>query len=390
MPRNQTPSRARAGISLMFFTNGILFATLRPRYPEIKAALALSNTAFGLAVVAFPTGAILAAGLSAPLMRRVGTRWVMSGGTPLIALLVYLAGTSHVVWLFAACMMLAGFTDSIVDAAQNVQGVLVEQWVGRSVINSLHALWSLGATLGGVIGAWCASQHVSMGTMLLVNGLVWSASAVLSGSASQTPSSVVVADEETAGSTASGASGRARRMLAPLIVLAICGTLMEEVANSWSALFMRGVLDAGPGLAGLGFTVMLGCQFAGRLAGDPMTDRWGRESVARMGGLVIIAGSALALMAPAPWVALVGFGFMGLGCATLVPAAFAAAARVPGLPHGTGVAVMGWLMRIGFLITSPVIGLIADHVGLRWAMLVPLVAGIVAASIAHSMARSVA
>ena len=47
-------------------------------------------------------------------------------------------------------------------------------------------------------------------------------------------------------------------------------------------------------------------------------------------------------------------------------------------------------MRIGFLVTSPVIGLIADHVGLRWAMLVPLVAGIVAASIAHSMARSVA
>lgn len=81
----------------MFFTNGILFATLLPRYPEIKAALALSNTAFGLAVVAFPTGAILAAGLSAPLMRRVGTRWVMSVGTPLIALLVYLAGTSHVV-----------------------------------------------------------------------------------------------------------------------------------------------------------------------------------------------------------------------------------------------------------------------------------------------------
>ena len=86
--------------------------------------------------------------------------------------------------------------------------------------------------------------------------------------------------------------------------------------------------------------------------------------------------------------ALVGFGFMGLGCATLVPAAFAAAARVPGLPHGTGVAVMGWLMRIGFLITSPVIGLIADHAGLRWAMVVPLVAGLAATVIAHQMART--
>lgn len=371
----------------MFFTNGILFATLLPRYPEVKAALGLTNTAFGLAVIAFPMGAILAAGLSAPLMRRVGTRWVMSVGTPGIALMVYFAGTAHVVWAFVACLLFAGLLDSIVDAAQNVQGVLVEQWLGRSMINSLHALWSLGATLGGVLGSASAAWHVLVGTMLLINGVVWSVVAVLAGAFSQTPSSVVVRDVEAPNAAVGGTQHRAWRPLAPLVVLAICGTLMEEVANSWSALYMTGALGVGPGLAGLGFTVMLGCQFAGRLAGDPMTDRWGRESVARFGGLVIVAGAVLAQVATLPWVALVGFGFMGFGCATLVPAAFAAAARVPGLPHGTGVAVMGWLMRIGFLLTSPAIGLIADHAGLRWAMLVPVVAGVASTLIAHSMAR---
>ena len=45
-------------------------------------------------------------------------------------------------------------------------------------------------------------------------------------------------------------------------------------------------------------------------------------------------------------------------------------------------------MRIGFLITSPVIGLIADHAGLRWAMVVPVVAGLAATVIAHQMART--
>ncbi|MEL4356994.1 MULTISPECIES: MFS transporter [unclassified Luteococcus] len=380
-----SPTRARQGISLMFFTNGILFSVLLPRYPELKSALSLSNTAFGLAVIAMPMGAILAAALSAPLMRRLGTRAVMTAGTALVALMVFLAGTSHTVWVFAGALLVAGFVDSIVDAAQNVQGVLVEQWMGKSVINSLHALWSLGATLGGLAGSWCAAQHIPLFWMLLVNGVIWSASAFFA-----TPSGVVATDDDGHEPGAAGARTRAWKLLAPLVVLAICGTLIEEVANSWSALFMRTELSASAGLAGLGFTTMLGAQFIGRMAGDPMTDRWGRERVARLGGVVIAVGALVSIIAPSAVVALMGLALMGFGCATLVPAAFAAAARVPGLPHGTGVAVMGWLMRLGFLCTSPIIGLVSDQAGLRTALVVPLVAGVAAAGIAHWMRRALA
>lgn len=372
----------------MFFTNGILYSVLLPRLPEIKSALGLTNTAFGFAVIAMPMGAILAAALSAPLMRALGTRMVMTVGTALVALMVFLAGTSHTVWVFAGALLLAGFVDSIVDAAQNVQGVLVEQWAGKSVINSLHALWSLGATLGGLVGAWCAAQHIPLFWMLLVNGIIWSAAAFVAGLTSQTPSSVVATDDDGHEPGVAGASTRAWKLLAPLIVLAICGTLIEEVANSWSALFMKTELSASPGLAGLGFTTMLGAQFIGRMAGDPMTDRWGRELVARLGGVVIAVGALITIISPSAVVALLGFALMGFGCATLVPAAFAAAARVPGLPHGTGVAVMGWLMRLGFLATSPVIGVVSDHAGLRTALVVPLLAGVAAAAIAHWMRRA--
>ncbi|MCM3556553.1 hypothetical protein M3697_15815 [Janibacter melonis] len=76
------------------------------------------------------------------------------------------------------------------------------------------------------------------------------------------------------------------------------------------------------------------------------------------------------------------------GSATLVPAAFAAAGRVPGLPEGTGIAVLGWLMRIGFLVTSPAIGSVADLTSLRAGLLVPVVAGLVAAAVAHGQRRA--
>ena len=53
------PVRARAGISLFFFTNGLMMAGLLPRYPEIKASFDLSNTAFGLMVAISPLAAML-------------------------------------------------------------------------------------------------------------------------------------------------------------------------------------------------------------------------------------------------------------------------------------------------------------------------------------------
>jgi len=72
----------------------------------------------------------------------------------------------------------------------------------------------------------------------------------------------------------------------------------------------------------------------------------------------------------------------------LVPAAFAAAGRLPGFAHGTGIALLGWLMRLGILFTSPVIGVLSDATSLRAAMLVPLAAGLIAALIAHGIRRA--
>ena len=386
----------------MFFTNGVLFSNLLPRYPEVKDTFALSDAAFGLLVVCFPVGSILAAATAAPLVRRFGARWVMSVGSVLLAAVLALAGGAPTALLFGALLLIGGLLDAIVDTAQNVQAVIVERWRGRSIINSFHAIWSLGATCGGLIGTWGAANHVPLATQLLVNGLVWSVVAVAAGMLAAAPpvarevrgDAAPAADSsnEQGGGDApdrSAATPRMRpwKLLAPLAVLAISGTLLEEFANSWSALFILRETDAPAQFAGLGFTVMLASQFVGRMVGDPMTDRWGRAAVARSGGVIISIGVLLAMLGSGLAWALTGFALVGFGCATLVPAAFAASAEVPGLRHGTGIAILGWLLRIGFLVTSPVIGVISDYAGLRLALLVPLGAGITAAAISHALAR---
>ncbi len=378
----------------MFFTNGVLFAALLPRYPEIKSAFDLSNSQFGLAVVAFPAGALVAAGLAGRVIRRFGTLRTNAVGSVALAGTMALAGVSADaglgVWLFVAAMVLAGVNDAVVDAAQNVQGVLVEQWSGRSVVNSFHALWSIGAATGGIIGAASVAADLAIPAQMIVNSSVWAVAAVVACRLAVVPDDVrgSLQADEAADERHDTPRHRPWRLLLPLVLLAIAGTTIEEVANSWSVLYLGRDAGAPAWAAGLGLTVAIGAQFVGRILGDPMTDRWGRAAVARAGGVLITIGGVLVVAAPAYPVVFAGFALAGFGCATLVPAAFAAAGRAPGLPEATGIAMLGWLMRVGFLVTSPAIGAISDLVSLQAALGVLVLAGLAATLLAHLLGQA--
>lgn len=400
--------RSRFGVSLMFFSNGVLFSALLPRYPEFKAAFGLSNTEFGVLVIAFPVGALVAAGFAGRVIRGLGTLRTSRAGSLVLAAAMAVAGASHHLWLFAAALAVAGAVDSMVDSAQNVQGVLVETWGRRSMINSFHAVWSVGAASGGAIGAAAAAAGISPGTQMLANSAVWALVAVVACHLAKVSTDAFVegtgavdiaADGREAGGglaaevtepTGHEATPRWRAwLLLPFVVLAICGTLVEDIANNWTVLYLGDVAGAPAAVAGLGVTAVLVAQFVGRLLGDPMTDRWGRADVARTGGFLIAAGALIVVLSPAYPLTFAGFALMGIGCATLVPAAFAAAGRIPGLRSESGISMLGWLMRLGFLLTSPAVGRLSDLTSLRTAMLIPAAAGLIAAFISHKQRPTV-
>ena len=106
----------------------------------------------------------------------------------------------------------------------------------------------------------------------------------------------------------------------------------------------------------------------------------------RTGGLCVVAGSALALCGsflldgPALLpLLLVGFVLVGWGIATVIPGAMLAADSVPGLAPGAGLAVLNWVIRLGFLLSPPLVGLIAEYGGMRWTVVPMLVGGILIA-----------
>ena len=392
---SQADRRARGAVAVLFLTNGALLANILPRYPEIKAELGLSNAVYGLSVASFPVGAIAAGLAAAALIRRFGSGRLAVLGTVLTSLGLLAAGLAPVVGVFALGLLFAGAMDSITDVAQNAHGLRVQRRYRRSIINSFHAVWSIGAVLGGSMAAGAIALGLPLGVHLAVSAAVFSAVALvalrflLPGRDDETEEAAAGAaagpEEERAGVRA-GAGPRTLLILAALVVIAMAGTLVEDAGNSWAALYLTS-LGAPAALAATGFIALVGAQFVGRFLGDRLVDRFGQRAVARAGGLVAAAGMGTALAFPTVPGTVLGFAAAGLGVATLVPAAMHEADELPGLRHGTGLTVVSWLMRLGFLLSPPLVGMIADAASLRTGLLLVPAAGIAVVVLAGVLQR---
>ncbi|MCO7275066.1 MFS transporter [Cellulosimicrobium cellulans] len=379
---------ARVAVAGLFFTNGALFANLVPRYPEIKAALELNNASYGLAVAAFPAGAIAAGLAAAPLLRRFGSAIVAVAGTILTSVGVLLAGVSPALAILVGALFLAGAMDSFTDVAQNAHGLRVQRRYGRSIINSFHAVWSIGAVTGGLMAAAAIALRLPLGMHLASTAVLFSAVALLAWRWCLRGTDLV--PDDASPGHASGAPGRVTGrtvwLLAALVLVAVAGTLVEDAGSTWAAVYLSGSLGAPATLAAAGFVALVGAQFVGRLVGDRLVDRFGQRAVARTGGALVLLGTGLALAFPSVPGTIAGFAAAGFGVATLVPAAMQQADELPGLRAGTGLTLVSWLMRLGFLLSPPIVGLVADATSLRAGLLVLPLAGLVVVLLAGVLA----
>ncbi len=376
--------RARIATAALFLTNGGIFANLLPRYPEIKADLDLSNAVYGAAIAAFSGGALVAGLAAATLIRRYRSSRVAVVGTIGIAVFVVVAGLATTPLVLAAALFVAGASDSITDVAQNAHGLRVQRTYGRSIINSFHAVWAVGAILGGLMGAGAIAVHMPRSTHLAIAAFVFSAVVVIA-----YPYLLRGPDHDdhpSARSEGGPAAGIAiYATLVALVVIAIAGATVEDAGSSWATLYLRDSLGAPGAVAAFGYIALVGFMFIGRLIGDRMVDRFGERALVRVGGFVAAAGMGAALAFPSVPGTIAGFAAAGLGVATLIPAAMHGADQLPGMRPGTGLTVVTWLMRVGFFGAPLLVGVIADATSLRVGLLSVPVAGVVVMALAGAL-----
>lgn len=381
-------------MGLLFFANGIALTTVLPRLPEIKTDLGLSNTALGLALAAAPVGSLTAVPLTGRLIAKVG-----SAGVAAAAGLVLGLGLPGLAWApvwgaLAGFYLVLGAADGVMDAAMNAHGLRVQKAYGRSLINGMHGLWSVGAATGAALGTAAAALRVPLAVHLPLVGALAVGAALLAWAwrlRGPDPADLTVVepshgDAAPGGAgvpgdpaTAAGSPGGVRRAVRPLLWVGVLGVLAgipEDVANAWSTLYLAEGREAPAGLAGLGYTVFAASMMVSRFSADRVTDRWGTVTVARAGGLMAFAGYVVVLAAPNVVLSIAGFSLIGLGIAPAFPTLFHASGHWPGVRSGDGVTVLSWVARLGFLVTPPLVGLIADNAGIATGLTVGAVAAL--------------
>jgi len=348
---------ARYAVSAVFFLTGAGTANWAVRIPAVQERLGLSEGRLGIALLGVSAGALVAMPVAGRLVARRGSRPVTWAAAVAFAAALALPPLAPGLVALVLSLVVLGMANGMLDVAMNAQAAAVQARYRQPIMARIHALYSFGGLAGAAVGGRIAAHGVGPAPHLAGVGLAIGvgACAVALG---MLPASADAAPHQSA-------VARPTRALVALGVVAFCVLFGEGAMANWSAVYLRDVAGAGPGLAAAGFAAFSLTMAAGRAVGDALTTRLGPTRLVRGGAAVAATGVACALALPQPWAVVAGFGAVGAGLSAIFPTVLAATARIPGVVPGAAIAVVSMCGYAGLLAGPPLIGAVANGLTLR-------------------------
>ena len=384
-------TRARWGVALVFFVNGAAFASWVSRIPALRAGMALSDGTLGSVLFAMSCGVLLSFPLAGKGAQLLGARQLALLAGVVLLLMLPMPFLIGIVPSLVLVMLEVGAALGTMQVAMNVLAVDVQARVPRPIMSSLHGAWSAGGLAGAGLGSLAA--HAGLPPLLHLAAVATALAGVLLAAlwllrGARLPSRTSAPPEMRPSMSFRRHGPRVDRVLLGLGVICFCAFLTEGALADWSAVWLHDKAKASESLAALGYAVFAGAMTTMRLVGDRLLEAFGSVRLLRLftafGAVALAAALALARVDGA----MIAFVLLGLGMATVVPTAFAAAGRrADGLAGGAAgeasaaraVALLSGFGYTGLLLGPPLIGWLAQATTLTWALglLVLLVVAIV-------------
>lgn len=386
--------RSRFGATAFFAINGILGFSFVPRLAEIQADLGLDAAGLGVVLAVGTTGGLVVGPLAAPLIHRWGAVPVASAVGLLSLPPLVVMGWASIPAVFAIAFFFFWAADAVMDSAMNTRALEVEATYGRSIINGFHAWWSLGTIVGSGLGALSAIAGIPLGPFLSVMALLSAAALILVwfGGTGAVPEAVQRRNDHGSGDTHHLSRRRALTVMlasggALLAAFIMGAVLVEDVPARWGSVYLTDRLaDPGTWIA-VTYVALTSAMTLGRFTGDALSERFGEVRWIRWSMAAVAVAMGVALVVGTPLTFVIACAVSGFGVATLFPAAMRAASRLPGVTPATGVALVTWFSRIGFVISPLAVGLIAQGAGIAWGMAVVVVAALMIIPLAGAALR---
>ncbi len=361
--------RRHRATRVAFLIAGIAMSAWAPLVPLAQARSGLDTGSFGLALLCFGGGSIVAMPAAGLAASRVGARPVVLAAVVVACGALPCLATVARPPTLAATLALFGAGLGALDVSMNLQAIAVERDAGHAAMSGFHAMFSA----GGIFGAGGVALALSAGVDPRVT--VAAIAVALVAAAFATRGELLA--------TRTGAPARFARPHGIVLVLgfvAAAAFLVEGAVLDWSAILLATVRRVPVAGAGAGYVAFSLAMTAGRFGGDRLVQRVGGRDALVAGAAA--SASGLAIVAFAPWTgaALAGFALVGLGSANVVPVLFTAAGRQTVMPESLAVPAMTTIGYAGLLAGPAAIGAVAraSSLPIAFALLALLMAAVAA------------
>lgn len=360
--KHKSPEQLRLATSVFFFISGFGYSTWASRIPSIQQHLHLNEAQLGALLLAMPVGLIVTLPVTGKLLGHFESRTIMFIGAVIFNLLLGLPGFVINTLQLTLVLFCFGSARNLMNLSLNTQAVYVQALYSRSILTTMHGIWSLAGFAGAGLGYLMVLFEVNTRWHLVSVSLLLVATAVLCFPYTLEKKPVPQAKKPVF-SLPDG-----QMMKFALICFGVMAC--ENIMYDWSGIYFLKIIHSSKAASIGAYVIYMVTMTIGRLVGDKLVGIMGVKKLLTYSGWLIFCGLMLAVLLPFQLIAGFGFAMVGLGVSCVVPLIFSIAGKIKNANTGQSLAAVSTIGYLGFLLVPPMVGFIAQATSLRWSFAV--------------------
>ncbi|MBR8400057.1 MFS transporter [Burkholderia cenocepacia] len=350
---------ARLSTRAGFYSFGFILSAWAPLAPLAKSRIGLSDGDFGLALLWFGVGSLVAMPVGSAAVARVGCRRIILLAGPITCACLFGLASTVRADILSVCLFLFGFGIGATESAMNLQAAVVQRMHDEPLMSGFHAWCSIGTIAGSAGVSTLLSVQISpveaIACVFAVMVALW-----------------CVVGRHFIARTGTAQTHRFARPTLYIVwigMLCFVAFLAEGAVLDWSGVFLVTEKAFPQSSAGYGYAAFALAMTIARLTGDRLARVSGARSIL-VAGSVGTAAALVALVFARHWMILIAlFAAVGFGLANIVPLFFLHVSRQSRMRVELAMPIVATLGYAGMLAGPAVLGAIGELAGLSVSLL---------------------
>jgi MFS family permease len=360
--KHKSPEQLRLATSVFFFISGFGYSTWASRIPSVQQHLNLNEAQLGGVLLAMPIGLILTLPVTGKLLGHFESRVIMFVGALIFNLLLGLPGFVVSTFQLVLVLFCFGSARNLMNLSANTQAVYVQALYSRSILTTMHGIWSLAGFAGAGLGYLMVLFNVHTRWHLLAVSIVLVITAIIC--------FPYTLERKPEPQTKKPVFSLPDKQMMKFALICFGVMACENIMYDWSGIYFLKVIHSSKAASIGAYVIYMVMMTIGRFVGDKLVGIIGIKKLLTYSGWFIFSGLMMAVLLPFQLSAGLGFALVGLGVSCIVPLVFSIAGKIKGVNTGQSLAAVSTIGYLGFLLVPPMVGFIAQATNLQWSFAV--------------------